>query len=291
MIPEKYYTILGLSPGASESEIKRSYRNLAKLYHPDKNPSRQAHEKFLKITDAYQILTGQKSVPREKSKTQKASTPHQTTSQPKQDQKSQEAFEQALKFKIYQAKKNKIAYLQQRKKHETLRSGWQLHIFNTLVICSVLVLTLVTVDYHLPSKISKHRFDYFTPAGYSSFYATNIYRVNFDDSLAVDIIGNGVLNFYEGYPFFLEKSKIMSEPRAIHMSADFDYWSAKFKYSLFSILPYVYMILIIPLIAWLVRRNIWFFYYWYYFTVYISGPFLLYFFFNELRILKILQLF
>ncbi|KAM3386416.1 hypothetical protein ACQJBY_009792 [Aegilops geniculata] len=52
------YSILGLEPGASESEIKKSYRRLSIQYHPDKNPDPEAHTYFVEsISKAYQALT------------------------------------------------------------------------------------------------------------------------------------------------------------------------------------------------------------------------------------------
>ena len=50
------YEILGLKPGASIKEIKDAYRNLALRYHPDKDSSKGNEERFVKISDAYQIL-------------------------------------------------------------------------------------------------------------------------------------------------------------------------------------------------------------------------------------------
>ena len=51
-----YYKILGINREASIFEVKRAYRELAKKYHPDKNSSQEAKEKFVHITEAYEIL-------------------------------------------------------------------------------------------------------------------------------------------------------------------------------------------------------------------------------------------
>ncbi len=53
-----YYAILGVSPDASEDEIKRAFRKLALKYHPDRNPGdKKAEEKFKEINEAYQVLS------------------------------------------------------------------------------------------------------------------------------------------------------------------------------------------------------------------------------------------
>src|ERR1044071_9282144 len=51
------YVILGLEHGASESEIKRAYRRLARRFHPDINPGDRAAEvRFRQILEAYETL-------------------------------------------------------------------------------------------------------------------------------------------------------------------------------------------------------------------------------------------
>ena len=51
------YVILGLEHGASESEIKRAYRRLARRFHPDINPGdRTAEARFRQILEAYETL-------------------------------------------------------------------------------------------------------------------------------------------------------------------------------------------------------------------------------------------
>ena len=56
---EKYYAILGISPTSDKAVIKRAYRKKAFFYHPDRNKSHNASEMFLKVSDAYSVLTGE----------------------------------------------------------------------------------------------------------------------------------------------------------------------------------------------------------------------------------------
>src|SRR4051812_33130282 len=52
-----FYVILGLEQGATESEIKRAYRRLARRFHPDINPGdRAAEARFREILEAYETL-------------------------------------------------------------------------------------------------------------------------------------------------------------------------------------------------------------------------------------------
>lgn len=53
-----YYEVLGLSKGASEEDIKKAYRVLAKKYHPDMNPGdKEAEAKFKEASEAYAVLS------------------------------------------------------------------------------------------------------------------------------------------------------------------------------------------------------------------------------------------
>lgn len=56
-----YYKILGINPGATDDEIKKAYKKLAKKYHPDVNPNNKvAEEKFKEISNAAEILLNKK---------------------------------------------------------------------------------------------------------------------------------------------------------------------------------------------------------------------------------------
>ena len=59
-----HYKVLGVSPNASSGDIKKAFRKLALKYHPDKNKTKEAEERFKEINDSYRVLSN----PSEKAK-------------------------------------------------------------------------------------------------------------------------------------------------------------------------------------------------------------------------------
>lgn len=107
------YQLLGLNSGASIEEIKASYRRLARRYHPDVNPTdKQAKDKFIAITEAYEFLLdavklAEVSQQWNKPQTPAASAPPQTikvTRKPKQDPPKPKLSqtEEMLKWQSYE---------------------------------------------------------------------------------------------------------------------------------------------------------------------------------------------
>lgn len=74
---KNYYQILNINPNATEEDIKRSYRVLAKRYHPDVNPGdASAADKFADINEANAVLSDPKSRAEYDAKLREAQAPH-----------------------------------------------------------------------------------------------------------------------------------------------------------------------------------------------------------------------
>src|SRR5690348_6851915 len=56
-MPRDHYEVLGVARDASEADIKKAYRKLARQYHPDRNPGdKQAEARFKEVQEAYDVL-------------------------------------------------------------------------------------------------------------------------------------------------------------------------------------------------------------------------------------------
>ena len=57
-MPRDYYEVLDVKRDASEEEIKKAYRRLARQYHPDRNPGdKSAEARFKEVQTAYDVLS------------------------------------------------------------------------------------------------------------------------------------------------------------------------------------------------------------------------------------------
>lgn len=63
LIEKDYHKILKVKKGASQEEIKKAFRRLALIYHPDRNKSQEAPEMFREISEAYAVLSGKEQMP------------------------------------------------------------------------------------------------------------------------------------------------------------------------------------------------------------------------------------
>jgi hypothetical protein len=136
----KYYQILGLPDNASQEEIKKSYRKLAFHYHPDRNNSTSAQEKFILIQEAYEVLTGKKKIQQPKVGDYSNRRTRQDESWEEKVKKARQRYEEN---KQYQEKV--IANYFKR-----LRSGWRWYLNTAIAFLGATLALCMLLDLFLP---------------------------------------------------------------------------------------------------------------------------------------------
>lgn len=142
-----YYEILNISRNATDTEIKKAYRNLALQYHPDKNKSKDAHEIFIGINIAYETLKDferRKEYDKKFSFNQKKETYNYRH---KANQKAEEKAEEYANMSYEQFEsilENLISFGKKAKKTTKKGCGWILAI--TLIPIGVITLFGVIIN-------------------------------------------------------------------------------------------------------------------------------------------------
>ena len=140
-MPEsKYYKILGLSPGASEKEVRKKYRKLVMIYHPDKNDSPQAEEKFIEITEAYEILTGKVQAPKTGGFTSPSNPVKQKKNHEERVRKAKQRYREQI-FKEFMENENYFNQLTKGPKWVTIK---------VIAIVGFILSSMLFADYVLP---------------------------------------------------------------------------------------------------------------------------------------------
>ncbi len=136
---DHYLQILGLQRGASQGEVKIAFRRLAKKYHPDKNTSETAKQKFITIHEAYKFLldAGTQPLHEMSHKSPNHTTPHTY----------REWQEQA---RVYAFQKAKEAEEEQRKMLFKIYA-----FFNYFALLILAFNLLISIDYFLPKNQDK----------------------------------------------------------------------------------------------------------------------------------------
>ncbi len=102
------YSILNIPENASEEDIRKAYRILAKQYHPDVNKSPDAQSRFVLINTAYEILIDQKKRIAYEQKKEAAKDPFNKYTNWVQEQKIKREEEARIKYKEFLDKKERI---------------------------------------------------------------------------------------------------------------------------------------------------------------------------------------
>lgn len=135
MIDERlrYFKLLGINPTDNHDAIKKAYRKMAFRYHPDKNKSADAHQKFILLNEAYDILIGNKKI----------------ATEPKTKQKSEEEIH-AEKVAFAKAQYKRHQEEEERKDalyFAAITSGWKWKWFKIGAYYSAVISLMLIIDY------------------------------------------------------------------------------------------------------------------------------------------------
>jgi hypothetical protein len=264
----KYFNILGLPESATPEEVRRQYRKLVMQYHPDKNPSNQAKEKFLLITDAYEIIIGKKKAP---------TGTHQHISRSKEktaDDRVREAkkryYEQLEKEQL----RNELFY-------RSLFTGWRWKLIKISSVIGLVLALAITIDLFLPRHYEKDQLSYYAKNIYSSVNNEDISLVKTKQGQEFWITG---INYqlYGQYPeIYVERSWIFHQAVNLISIQKIDYTYYPVSYTFYSVSPLLILLFILPFLAMKFKRRTILYTIMYYTCVYITPYLILFFIFSN----------
>lgn len=158
LIYKDYHKILGIGRDAGPDEIKQAYRSMAKKYHPDINDAPDAHERFIEITEAYEILMNRDLHEYYMHREKRADTEFMRA---RYEQVRREAQENARRYA--QMKFEKF----QQEQEAFKRSGWHDTILILRYVMRILAFPVIAIFIALPlisEEVSGH------PTGYIIFW-------------------------------------------------------------------------------------------------------------------------
>lgn len=283
----RYFKILGIQPTDNVESVKKAYRKMAFRYHPDKNSSADAHARFIEITEAYEILTGQRRF----------------TAEPKPKQKSEEdlfaekvAFAKA-RYKYQQeeeARKDALYF-------SSITSGWKWSWFKIGAVYSTIFSLMLITDYfvtgstetivaheasfvrpyHIISAKGEH-FRVLEPSYWQNEYHGQI-RGNrsllFNDLKSISVVLN---------PPDLSMKKHSDKMILLDSFEEYRLFTTMSYNSMYGIFPLVHLFLFVPLLVVIFKRPVLRFSIWRLVSIYILIPTALFLTFLNDRIFDLL---
>ena len=253
---DSYYRVLGLPPTASEIEIKRAYRKMAMRLHPDRNPSAEAHEKFILLTEAYEVLLNHKEIATPKTKEQ---TP---------EERKKEAQRRYREFAKRQALENERYF-------QSLFTGkkWKL-IKLTSVIGSIVAFCIV-LDWILPCSEEKDA---------AAYYSKDVYGGTVDETVSLIVTQKGTefwvskmdVALYRYYTdLIIERSRIFHEAVELRSVRKTGLAVYDLPFTFYSFHWIILPVILVPMAIRIFRRRSLYYTIAYHFALYFSTTLLL----------------
>lgn len=260
-----YCAIFGLKENASKDEIRKAYRKLAMKYHPDKNPDPKAHQVFVDLAEAYEILLNDKFQENSKLKTKEKSF----------EQRKKEAEKRFEKQQKREQKEQDLYY-------KNLTSGKKWKLFKHFAKICAFFSFLVIFEMFLPRHIEQHRIESYSPK-YNGLILGQVISFKTDKSLTLFINNPPTTFLYTNPDIIIERTWFFYNPTKIWSKASYINRPFYPDFSVISLFPLVPLLFLIPLGTIYFRKKSLQFTFFYYLSIYFIGIMAVYFFFAQER--------
>jgi curved DNA-binding protein CbpA len=271
------YKLFGLSPGASEEEIRKRYRELVKKFHPDVNKDANAEKKFIEIQTAYEELM------REPEAHLGIDHPTDSTFQEEYTSYREHARQR------FQARKKKEAE-ELEKLYVRLQTG-PIHLLHRCIaLVSLIVLLTLCLDLILPNqRVSAVITSYSTDVYHSmNGNLVSLAKTNQGESFFLNAFSN---RFFDTNPFIeIKKTAIFHQSVSVLSHSKESLQEIPIHFSFYWAQFLLFPFFLIPIAFLIYRKKDAFFIMGSYFTRYASGIILLYFLISQERWYHLLTL-
>ena len=271
------YKLFGLSPGASEEEIRKRYRELVKKFHPDVNKDANAEKKFIEIQTAYEELM------RKPEAQLGIDHPTESTFQDEYTSYREHARQQ------FQARKKKEAE-ELEKLYVRLQTG-PIHLLHRCIaLASLIVLLTLCLDLILPNqRVSAVITSYSTDVYHSmNGNLVSLAKTNQGESFFLNAFSN---RFFDTNPFIeIKKTAIFHQSVSVLSHSKESLQEIPIHFSFYWAQFLLFPFFLIPIAFLIYRKKDAFFIMGSYFTRYASGIILLYFLISQERWYHLLTL-
>jgi hypothetical protein len=264
MTNSECYRILGLPSGASDALIKKQFKKLALRFHPDRNPSPEAHEHFILISNAVdQLLKAKDTATAHPGKKSQAVNPEKKRAEQEQRIRvAKERFEQ----------QRRSDELEQERYFRSLTTGKKWQLYKLIALLSFTLSIALLLDLMLPHHQEKDKMVAFYPKAIGGIKYDYVYEIAFSKNNTLF-----AQRFFENWklsesPVIIEKSRLFHTPVSFHEMNSSPSIQAYFDFNLAAFGLPLMILFLVPLIPYFFQRKTVYFTFLYHVSFWIIGP-------------------